>query len=72
MNMVDSIWIVSSSIIKRADNFAKSSPEFGTDLSLTDVTVLWKGIPGFGFVKLRDIISDCLLQSHTHGFSVYM
>ena len=58
MNLVDSIWIVGSSIIKRAEQFAKSSPEFGTDLSLPDVTVVWKGIPGLGFDKLHDVISD--------------
>ena len=44
INLVDSIWIVASSIIKRAEQFAKSSPEFGTDLSLPDVTVVWKVI----------------------------
>ena len=65
MNLVDSIWIVGSSIIKRAEQFAKSSPEFGTDLSLPDVTVLWKGIPGLGFVKLHDVISD-LSSTKTH------
>ena len=65
MNLVDSTWIVGSSIIKRAEQFAKSSPEFGTNLSLPDVTVLWKGIPGLGFVKLHDVISD-LSSTKTH------
>ena len=58
MNLVYSIWIVGSSNIKRAEQFAKSSPELGTDLSLPDVKVVWKGIPGLGFDKLHDVIYD--------------
>ena len=72
MNLVDSIWIVGSSIIKRSEQFAKSSPKFGTDLSLTDVTVLLKGIPELHFVICMISFLICLLQSHTHGFSLYI
>ena len=72
MNLVDSIWIVGSSIIKRSEQFAKSSPEFGTDLSLTDVTVLLKGRPELHFVICMISFLICLLQSHTHGFSLYI
>ncbi|XP_062618415.1 uncharacterized protein LOC134280010 isoform X2 [Saccostrea cucullata] len=54
----DSIWIVGSSLIKRAEQFALNSPEFGTDLSLTGVKVLWKGLPGLSFSKFNEVISD--------------
>ncbi|XP_061183690.1 uncharacterized protein LOC133191937 [Saccostrea echinata] len=54
----DSIWIVGSSLIKRAEQFSLSSPEFGTDLSLPGVKVLWKGIPGLSFAKFSEVISD--------------
>eukprot|EP00105_Crassostrea_gigas_P000724 XP_011412638.1 PREDICTED: uncharacterized protein LOC105317604 isoform X2 [Crassostrea gigas] len=54
----DSIWIVGSSLIKRAEQYASMSTEFGTDLSLPNVSVLWKGVSGLSFDSVADIICD--------------
>lgn len=57
-DIVDSIWIVGSSLIKRAEQYASISSEFGTDLSLPGVSVLWKGVSGLSFDSVTDIICD--------------
>lgn len=57
-DIVDSIWIVGSSLIKRAEQYASMSSEFGTDLSLPNVSVLWKGVSGLSFDSVADIIYD--------------
>lgn len=57
-DIVDSIWIVGSSLIKRAEQYASMSTEFGTDLLLPYVSVLWKGVSGLSFDSVADIICD--------------
>lgn len=57
-DIVDSIWIVGSSLIKRAEQYASISSEFGTDLLLPGVSVLWKGVSGLSFDSVTDIICD--------------
>lgn len=57
INVVNSIWIVCSTFIERAEQFVKSSQEIARDLSSPDVKVLLREIPGLGFVKLYDVMS---------------
>lgn len=52
-DIVDSIWIVGSSLIKRAEPYASISLEFGTNLSLPGVLVLWKGVSGLSFDRWK-------------------
>lgn len=44
------------------------STEFGTDLSLPNVSVLWKGVSGLSFDSVADIICDLRSKYPHQGF----